>query len=78
MSAWRKLAAQGALTATASQEELVPASEYKALQNQVKELQRLFGKKTMEGEILKEALEISSVSKKHLLRSLLLPKDGSR
>ena len=78
MSAWRKLAAQGALTATASQEELVPASEYKALQNQVKELQRLFGKKTMEGEILKEALEISSVSKKHLLRSLSLPKDGSR
>ncbi|MET3759271.1 transposase [Rhizobium binae] len=39
--AWRKLAAQGALTATASQEEVVPASEYRALQNQVKELQRL-------------------------------------
>jgi len=34
--AWRKLAAQGALTATASQEEVVPASEYRALQNQVK------------------------------------------
>jgi transposase len=44
---WRKLAAQGALTATASQEEVVPASEYRALQNQVKELQRLLGKKTM-------------------------------
>lgn len=75
--AWRKLAAQGALTATASQEEVVPASEYRALQNQVKELQRLLGKKTMEGEILK-ALEIASGSKKHLLRSLSLPKDGSR
>jgi len=62
--AWRKLAAQGALTATASQEEVVPASEYRALQNQVKELQRLLGKKTMEGEILKEALEIASWSKK--------------
>lgn len=58
--AWRKLAAQGALTATASQEEVVPASEYRALQNQVRELQRLLGKKTMEGEILKEALEIAS------------------
>ena len=55
--AWRKLAAQGALTATASREEVVPASEYRALQNQVKELQRLLGKKTMEGEIVKEALE---------------------
>lgn len=76
--AWRKLAAQGALTATASQEEVVPASEYRALQNQVKELQRLLGKKTMEGEILKEALEIASGSKKHLLRSLSLPKDSSR
>lgn len=76
--AWRKLATQGALTATASQEEVVPASEYRALQNQVKELQRLLGKKTMEGEILKEALEIASGSKKLLLRSLSLPKDGSR
>ena len=41
--AWCKLAAQGALTATASQEEVVPASEYRSLQSQVKELQRLLG-----------------------------------
>ncbi len=75
---WRKLAAQGALTATASEEEVVPASEYRALQNQVKELQRLLGKKTMEGEILKEALEIATGPKKHLLRSLSLPKGTSR
>lgn len=75
---WRKLAAQGALTATASQEEVVPASEYRALQNQIKELQRLLGKKTMEGEILKEALEIAIGPKKHLLRSLSLPKGTSR
>lgn len=54
----RNLATQGALTATAAEEDVVPASEYRALQNQVKELQRLLGKKTMEGEILKEALEI--------------------
>src|SRR5690606_32140117 len=57
---WRKLANQGALTATAAEEDVVPASEYRALQNQVKELQRLLGKKTMEGEILKEALEIAA------------------
>ena len=54
--AWRKLASQGALTATAAEEEVVPASEYRALQSQVKELQRLLGKKTMESEILKEAV----------------------
>lgn len=71
---WRKLASQGALTATAAEEEVVPASEYRALQNQVKELQRLLGKKTMEGEILKEALEIATGSKKQMLRSLSLPR----
>ncbi len=37
--AWDKLAAQGASTAIASQEEVDPASEYKALRNQLKELQ---------------------------------------
>jgi transposase len=67
---WRKLASQGAFTATSFEEEVVPASEYRALQNQVRELQRLLGKKTMEGEILKEALEVAAGSKKHLLRSL--------
>ncbi len=75
---WRKLATQGALTATAAEEDVVPASEYRALQNQVKELQRLLGKKTMGGEILKEALEIATGPKKHLLRSLSLPKGSSR
>ncbi|WP_235891944.1 transposase, partial [Ochrobactrum teleogrylli] len=62
--AWRKLASQSALVATAAEEEVVPASEYRALQAQVKELQRLLGKKTMEGEILKEALEIANGPKK--------------
>src|SRR4051812_18105166 len=54
---WRRLVAQGSLTAAGSGEEVVPASEYRALQNQVRELHRLLGKKTLEAEILKEALE---------------------
>ena len=54
--AWRKLAAQGALTATASQEEVVPASEYRALQNQVKELQRLLGKRRWKAKSSKKRL----------------------
>ena len=74
---WRKLAAQGALTAAGRGEEVVPASEYRALQNQVRELQRLLGKKTLEAEVFKEALEVVD-SKKRLLRSVSLPKDGSR
>src|SRR6266516_3996334 len=39
--AWRRLVAQGALTAAGSGEEVVPASDYRALQSQVRELQRL-------------------------------------
>ena len=38
-------------------EAVVPASQVQALQQQIKELQRLLGKKTMENEILKEAVE---------------------
>lgn len=75
---WRKLAVHGALVATAAEEDVVPASEYRALQNQIRELQRLPGKKTMEGEIPKDALDIATGSKKHLLRSLSLPKDVLR
>jgi transposase len=48
---WRRLVAQGSLTAADSGEEVVPASDYRALQNQVRELHRLLGKKTLEAEI---------------------------
>src|SRR5215218_9353150 len=75
---WRRLAAQGALTATQSEEAVVPASEYRALANQIRELQRLLGKKTLEAEILKEALEVAAGPKKGLLRSVSLPQGGSR
>lgn len=74
---WRRLAEQGALTATEAAEEVVPASAFRAQQEQIRELQRLLGRKTMEVEILKEALDFVD-SKKRTLRSLSLPKDGSR
>ena len=70
--AWRRLAKEGALTATAAGKPVVPASAYKALAEQIRELQRRLGKKTMEAEILKEALHHAKGSKKHVLRSLLL------
>ena len=47
---WRRLAEQGALTATAAEEEVVPASAFRAQQEQIRELQRLLGKKTLEVE----------------------------
>ena len=73
---WRRLAEQGALTATAAEEEVVPASAFRAQQEQIRELQRLLGKKTLEVEILQEALTVAEDIKKRRLRSLSLPKDG--
>src|ERR1700733_1237781 len=55
---WRKLASEGALSAVGADEEVVPASELKALYQQIRELQRLLGKKTQEAEILREAAEV--------------------
>ena len=43
--------ARGSLTAAGSAEEVVPALDYRALQNQVRALHRLLGKKTLEAEI---------------------------
>jgi transposase len=75
---WRRLAAEGALTATTAGEEVVPASEHRALQQQVRELHRLLGKKTLEGEILKEVLDQAAPKKRLLLRSSSLGPGGSR
>src|SRR5438046_835140 len=75
---WRRLVVEGALTAAGSGEQVVPASDYRALQSQVRELQRLLGKKTLEAEILKEALEHVTGSKKQLGLPPSRPKGGSR
>src|SRR5215831_20921145 len=56
---WRRLYVEGALSAVGAGEEVVPASEYRALQHQVRELQRLLGKKTLENEVLRDALELA-------------------
>jgi transposase len=71
---WRKLYQNGSLSAVSAGEEVVPASELNDALKQIKELQRLLGKKTMENEILKEAVEVMK-SRKWLARSPLLPGD---
>jgi transposase len=73
---WRKLAESGSLTAVGAEEEVVPSSQYKEMAQRVRELERLLGKKTLENEILKEAIDIAR-QKKLLLRSPSLPKDDS-
>ena len=72
---WRKLEREGALVAVHSGESVVPASELAAARAQIAQLQRMLGKKTMEAEILREAVEIAR-EKKWIARSPLLDKDG--
>jgi len=73
---WRKLMREGALVAVGADDHVVPASEVKQLKAQIRELERLLGKKTMETEILRDAIRIAR-EKKLLLRMPLLKKDGS-
>lgn len=72
---WRKLEREGALVAAHSGESVVPASELAAARAQIAQLQRMLGKKTMEAEILREAVELAR-EKKWIARSPLLDKDG--
>lgn len=72
---WRKLEREGALVAVYSGESVVPASELAAARAQIAQLQRMLGKKTMEAEILREAVELAR-EKKWIARSPLLDKDG--
>ena len=71
---WRKLERIGALAAVEAGETVVPAAELEAARRQIRELQRLLGKKTLEAEILKEAMEVAR-ERKWLARSPLLPGD---
>lgn len=71
---WRKLHQDGSLSAVSAGEAVVPASELADAMKQIRELQRLLGKKTMEAEILKEAVEVAR-SRKWIARSPLLPGD---
>ncbi|PSS58794.1 hypothetical protein C6382_05280 [Pseudomonas sp. BBP2017] len=56
---WRKLYQDGSVSAVSAGEAVVPASELSDALKQTRELQRMLGKKTMEAEILKEAVEIA-------------------
>lgn len=74
---WRRLMAEGGTVAVGSDETVVSASELRRLEERVRELERLLGRKTMEVEILRSALD-KAESKKRILRQLSSPKGGSR
>ena len=58
---WRKQYQEGSLTAVAAGEQVVPASELAAAMKQIKELQRLLGKKTMENELLNHMVPLNVI-----------------
>lgn len=64
----------GSLTAVASGEEVVHASELVAANKQIREQQRFLGKKTMEAQILQEPLEFGQANK-WIAHAPLLPGD---
>ncbi len=74
---WRKLMREGALVAVGADEHVVSASEVKQLKNQIREVERLLGKRTMEAGILRYAIRIAR-EKKLLLRMPLPRKGDSR
>ncbi len=72
--AWRRLAEEGKFSAVKAGEEVVPASEVRQLKAKIRELERVLGKKTMENEVLKDAVKLAH-EKKLISRVPLLPKE---
>jgi transposase len=62
--------------AVGADDEVVPAAELRRLEERVRDLERLLGRKTMKNGILKEALDLARAKKAILLSSSVLP-DGS-
>ena len=69
--------AQGGAAAVGSDEAVVGNSEVRRLEERIRELERLLGRKTMEVEILKEALA-KAQAKKPSLQLASPPKDAFR
>ena len=61
--AWKRRMLEGGLQAIAADEDVVGASRLRQLEKQVRQLERLLGRKTLENEILKEALDLARPKK---------------
>ena len=68
---------EGGQEAVRAEDQVVAAAEVRDLQRQIRELERLLGKKTLENEILCEALALAK-SKNLLSHAPWRPEEGSR
>jgi transposase len=72
---WKRLYLEGGLSAVGANESVVAATELQEAQRRIKQLEQALGRKTLENEILREAVDFAK-SKKWLARSPVLPEDG--
>ena len=70
---WKRRMIEGGHEAVGADEDVVATSRVRELERRVRDLERLLGRKTMEAEILREALDIARAKKP----TLLLPSWGA-
>ena len=69
---WRRRMTEGGKEAVRADDEVVASAEVRALQKRIRELERVLGKKTLENEILREAVKVAH-EKKLISHLPLLP-----
>ena len=74
---WRQLMSEGGKEAVRVDDDVVGATEVRRLEERVRDLERMLGRKTLDVEILKEALDLARV-KKAISLSNSAPRDSSR
>ena len=72
---WRRLMTEGGAVAIEADDRVTGNQEVRKLEERVRDLERLLGRKTMEVEILKEVLAKSQLKKQTLLSASLLKDD---
>jgi hypothetical protein len=66
---WRQLMNEGGKEAVRADDQVVAASELRRLEERVRELERLLGRKTMEVGILKKALDLARAKNRSCCRT---------
>ena len=74
---WRRLMLEGGSVAVAGDDEVTSNRQVREMENRIRELERQLGRKTMEVELLKEALDRARPKKATLLMRSSLP-DATR
>ncbi len=62
--AWKRRMLEGGTAAVQADDDVVAAARVRELEKRVRDLERMLGRKTMEAEILREALELAAQKKR--------------